>query len=64
MTPLPRAQIDITRYLLAARLHRRAQIVGLERRTARGVRDSVDHAPGAHDDVANAANSGDGRTLL
>jgi hypothetical protein len=32
-----------------------AQIVGLERRTARGGRDSIDHAPGAHDDVANAA---------
>jgi hypothetical protein len=32
-----------------------AQIVGLERRTARGRRDSIDHAPGAHDDVANAA---------
>jgi hypothetical protein len=31
-----------------------AQIVGLERRTARGGRDSIDHAPGAHDDVANA----------
>lgn len=30
------------------------QIVGLERRTARGGRDSIDHAPGAHDDVANA----------
>ena len=28
--------------------------VGLERRTARGGRDSIDHAPGAHDDVANA----------
>ena len=41
-----------------------AQIVGLERRTARGGRDSIDHAPGAHDDVANAANSGDGRTLF
>lgn len=36
-----------------ARLH--AQIVGLERRTARGGRDSIDHAPGAHDDMANAA---------
>ena len=35
------------------RLH--AQFVGLERRTARGGRDSIDHAPGAHDDVANAA---------
>jgi hypothetical protein len=32
-----------------------SQIVGLERRTARGGRDSIDHAPGAHDDVANAA---------
>lgn len=30
------------------------QIVGLERRTARGGRDSIDHAPGGHDDVANA----------
>jgi hypothetical protein len=31
-----------------------AQLVGLERRTARGGRDSVDHPPGGHDDVANA----------
>jgi hypothetical protein len=31
-----------------------SQLVGLERRTARGGRDSIDHAPGAHDDVANA----------
>lgn len=30
------------------------QLVGLERRTSRGGRDSIDHAPGAHDDVANA----------
>jgi hypothetical protein len=30
-----------------------AQLVGLERRTARGGRDSIDHAPGAHDDIAN-----------
>ena len=29
---------------------------GLERRTGRGTgRDIIDHAPGAHDDVANAA---------
>ena len=27
---------------------------GLERRTARGGRDSIDHAPGGHDDLANA----------
>lgn len=31
-----------------------AQLVGLERRVARGGKDSVDHAPGGHDDVANA----------
>jgi len=37
--------------------HRRlvAQLCGLERRTARGGRDSIDHVPGGHDDVANAA---------
>ena len=32
-----------------------AQLLGLERRTARGGRDSIDHAPGGHDDIANAA---------
>jgi len=32
-----------------------AQLCGLERRTARGGKDSVDHRPGAHDDLANAA---------
>lgn len=36
-----------------------AQICGLERRTARGGRDSIDHPPGSHagshDDLANAA---------
>jgi hypothetical protein len=31
-----------------------AQFCGLERRTARGGRDSIDHSPGAHDDLANA----------
>jgi hypothetical protein len=31
------------------------QLVGLERRTSRSGRDSVDHAPGAHDDLINAA---------
>jgi hypothetical protein len=29
------------------------QLASLERRTARGGRDSIDHAPGAHDDIAN-----------
>jgi Terminase large subunit, T4likevirus-type, N-terminal len=38
--------LDDTRLLM--------QLVGLERRTARGGRDSIDHAPGAHDDLANA----------
>ena len=31
-----------------------AQLCSLERRTARGGKDSIDHPPGAHDDVANA----------
>ena len=30
------------------------ELLGLERRTSRGGRDSIDHSPGAHDDVANA----------
>jgi hypothetical protein len=30
------------------------QLITLERRTSRGGRDSIDHAPGAHDDLANA----------
>jgi len=33
----------------------RTQISGLERRTARGGRDSIDHGPGGHDDLANVA---------
>jgi hypothetical protein len=32
-----------------------AQLIGLERRTSRAGKDSIDHAPGGHDDVANAA---------
>jgi hypothetical protein len=31
-----------------------AQLVGLERRTARSGKDSIDHAPGAHDDRINS----------
>jgi hypothetical protein len=31
-----------------------SQFHGLERRTARGGRDSIDHGPGAHDDLANS----------
>src|SRR3546814_6508614 len=30
------------------------QIANLERRTARGGRDSIDHPPNGHDDLANA----------
>jgi hypothetical protein len=33
----------------------RAQLLGLERRSARGGNDSIDHQRGGHDDVANAA---------
>ena len=30
-----------------------SQLCGLERRTARGGRDTIDHPPGGHDDIAN-----------
>ena len=32
-----------------------SQLCGLERRTSRAGKDSIDHAPGGHDDVVNAA---------
>jgi hypothetical protein len=32
-----------------------AQLEGLERRTARGGKDSIDHRPGGHDDLSNVA---------
>jgi hypothetical protein len=31
-----------------------SQICGLERRTSRAGKDSIDHGPGSHDDLANA----------
>jgi len=31
-----------------------SQLCGLERRTARSGKDSIDHGPGGHDDVCNA----------
>ena len=31
-----------------------AQLVGLERQVSRGGKDSINHAPGGHDDLANA----------
>jgi hypothetical protein len=61
--PAAKPKSDLYRDLLPALNSRRidlldnsrliAQIVGLERRTSRGGRDSIDHPPGAHDDVAN-----------
>jgi hypothetical protein len=33
----------------------RQELIGLERKTARGGRDSIDHGPGRHDDVINSA---------
>jgi len=60
-----RAKSDIYKELLPLLNSRRveildiprlaAQLAGLECRTARGGRDSIDHAPNAHDDVINAA---------
>jgi hypothetical protein len=32
-----------------------AQLIGLERRISRQGKDSIDHPPGGHDDLANAA---------
>ncbi len=31
-----------------------SQLIGLERKTRSGGKDAIDHAPGGHDDVANA----------
>jgi hypothetical protein len=33
-----------------------SQFCGLERRTSRAGRDSIDHAPGSHDDICNAVS--------
>ncbi|XLS18164.1 hypothetical protein ACKN7S_14315 [Bradyrhizobium sp. RDM4] len=49
---LPAINSRMVDFLEDARLF--AQIIGLERRTARGGKDSIDHAPGAHDDLANS----------
>jgi len=64
-TPSERVKSDIYKELLPLLTSGRvelldqprlvAEFLGLERRTARGGRDSIDHAPGAHDDLANAA---------
>jgi hypothetical protein len=39
------------------------QLCALERRTARGGKDSIDHVPNAHDDLANAVAGVVHRTL-
>jgi hypothetical protein len=62
--PCERAKSELYALLLPALNSRRvqlldharliAQLCGLERRTAWGGRDSIDHGPGGHDDVANA----------
>lgn len=50
---LPLVNSAKVRLLGSQRLVR--QLIGLERNTSRGGRDSIDHARGAHDDLANAA---------
>jgi hypothetical protein len=62
--PAPKPKSDLYRDLLPLINGRRidlldsprliSQLCGLERRTSRGGRDSIDHAPGAHDDIANS----------
>jgi hypothetical protein len=62
--PSERVKSDIYRDTLPLLNSRRCQLLdirrlisqlhGLERRTARGGKDSIDHGPGQHDDVANA----------
>ena len=64
VVPCAKPKADIYRELLPLlNAHRCAlldhprlisQLVGLERRTARSGHDSIDHAPGGHDDIANA----------
>lgn len=62
--PSERAKSDIYRDVLPALNSGRVELLdhprlltqlqNLERRTARGGRDSIDHAPGGHDDLVNA----------
>ena len=49
---LPRINSGTVRLLDHKRLI--SQLTSLERRTSRGGKDSIDHPPGLHDDVANA----------
>jgi hypothetical protein len=62
--PSEKVKSDVYRDMLPILNSRRCQLLdtprlisqlhGLERRTARGGKDSIDHGPGAHDDLANA----------
>jgi hypothetical protein len=62
--PSERVKSDIYRDMLPILNSRQCQLLdikrlisqfhGLERRTARGGRDSIDHPPGSHDDIANS----------
>ena len=64
--PSERVKSDIYRDMLPILNSRQCQLLdirrltmqfhGLERRTARGARDTIDHSPGQHDDAANAAS--------
>jgi hypothetical protein len=49
------ALLNSRRIQLLDHPHCLAQLTALERRTSRGGRDTIDHPPNAHDDVANAA---------
>jgi hypothetical protein len=49
------APLNARRCLLLDHPRLITQLCGLERRTARGGRDSIDHAPLAHGDCANSA---------
>jgi hypothetical protein len=61
--PLPRSDIYLTllpllnsgRVELLDNPRLASQLCALERKTARGGKDSIDHGPGAHDDLINAA---------
>ena len=56
---LSRAMLDLLPSINARRIdllddkRLQTQLCGLERRTARSGKDSIDHGPGGHDDVAN-----------
>jgi hypothetical protein len=62
--PSEKVKSDIYRDMLPILNSRRCQLLdiprltsqfhGLERRTARGGKDSIDHSPGSHDDIANS----------